>query len=458
MIDKHPPVADIEAEAAVLGAILYDNKHLSAMPAKLQTESFFSGSHQRIFAAIATLRDENAPVTVDTVAAELRSRKQIAQLEGGREYLERLDRDTSVLTPETFDRLAGIVLDRATQRATQLLLARAAARFSDPSVAVSEALGDLEREILDVSLKTHDNGGLTQVRDALRAEVAEWQERASGRGTPGIPTGYRAYDALTGGLHRGDLVVIAARPGMGKTSLITGLATNVARRGEAVAIFSLEMPARQLAGRMLCTDARVPLVRTRAGKLDPRELTKVQVSLSELAEIGVYVDDASRGRPYVADIISRTRRLAAHLARKKKRVGVVVVDYLQIVKLRDVLVKQRHELAVGEVSTELKSLAKELDCCVIGCAQLNRGVESRPDKRPGMSDLRDSGQIEQDADLIAMLYRDEYYNERTAEPGVVEIIVEKNRHGPTGTTKMRFDGPTTRFEDLEGEYYHGAAE
>ena len=446
---KLPPPADIDAEAKVLGAVLYDQRHVAALPPKLTPEAFYSEAHRQIFAVVVELRDARTDVNVTTVAGRLRQRGRLAQLTNGAAHLDALVDGTPVLSPATFEVMARTVLDKATQRAAQLVLLRALARVSDPALQdVAGTLAEAEREILGVSLQVHDSGGLRPVGEALRAELTEWKAQAVGRGSPGTLTGWRAYDATTGGMHRGDLVVVAARPGMGKTSWVTSAAVNVSKRGEATAIFSLEMPARQLAGRMLCTEAGVSFVRTRSGRLEPQHLTRLQMALGELAHLGVYIDDAAKGRPYVADIIARTRRLAADLARNGKRLGLVVVDYLQIVKLREVLVRQRHDLAVGEVSTELKALAKELDTTVIGVAQLNRGVEQRQDKRPGLSDLRDSGQIEQDADLVLMLYRDEYYNPNTHETGVVELIFEKNRHGPTGTRKMKFDGPTTSFSDL----------
>lgn len=448
MTDKTPPPCDLEAEASVLGALLYDQRHVSALPPKLRPESFYSEAHRQIFAAVCEVRDRGVDVTLPTVEARLRAAGRLAQLQDGSAYLRRLVDDVPVLTASSFDALASVVLDRATQRAALLVLQRAIARIGAPGLDdVAGALADVERQVIDVSLQVHDAGGMQPMREALRAEVTEWKAQAEGRGTPGIPTGFAAYDGVTGGLHRSDLIIIAARPGMGKTSFVTSAAVNVAKRGEAAAIFSLEMPARQLAGRMLCTEAGVSFAATRKGRVSPKGLVDVQMALSDLAALGLYVDDASKGRPYVADIVSRARRLAAEVARQRKRLGLIVVDYLQIVRLREVLVRQRHDLAVGEISTELKSLAKELDVPIVGVAQLNRGVEQRQDKRPMMSDLRDSGQLEQDADLIVMLYRDEYYNEHTTEPGVVELLFEKNRHGQTCTQRMKFDGPTTRFYD-----------
>lgn len=451
-MSKPPIPADITAEAKVLGAILYDQRHVSALPSQLTPEAFFSEAHRQIFVVIGELRDERTDINVTTVETALRAKGRLSQLTNGAAYLESLVDGVPVLTTSTFETLAKVVTDKATQRAALLALQRAVERFSDPTLAdVAGELADVESELLGVSMRVHECGGLRPIKEALHDEISEWGERAMGRGKPGIPTGFVDYDRVTGGIHRSDLVIVAARPGMGKTAWVTGVVANVAKRGEVAAIFSLEMPANQLAARMLCTEAAIPLLRTRTGKLTPNDFTKARMALSELAGLGIYVDDASKGRPYVSDIVARSRRLAAELARqgKKKKLACVVIDYLQLVKLREMLVKQRHDLAVGEVSTELKALAKELDTTVIALAQLNRGVEQRQDKRPTMADVRDSGQIEQDADQIVMIYRDEVYNpDTTKEAGVAELSIEKQRNGPTGVVKVRFDGPTTRFDNL----------
>jgi len=449
---KKPAIpADITAEAQILGAILYDQRHLSALSSKLRPESFFSEAHRQVFAAIRELHDDRVDVNPTTVANLLRGKKRLQQLTNGAAFLDALVDGVPVLTPSTFEALTKTILDRATQRTALVALQQAQARFSDPAMGdVSGALAEVEREILGITMSLHETGGLQHLKVALREEIAAWGERAMGRSKPGIATGFRDYDEWTGGLHRSDLVIVAARPAMGKTAWVTNVITNVAKTGEAAAIFSLEMPKNQMAARILCAEAAIPILRTRTGKLTPRDFTQAQVALSELAGAGIYIDDAAKGRPYVADIVARSRRLAAELARDGKRLGCIVVDYLQIVKLREALLRQRHDIAIGEVSTELKSLAKELDTTVIALSQLNRSVESRQDKRPSMADIRESGQIEQDADQIVMLYRDEYYYpDTTKEPGVVELIIEKQRNGPTGTVKIKFDGPTTRFDNIE---------
>lgn len=448
-IDGKSPPADIEAEASILGALMFDARHLATIPATLTPRTFYSEAHARIFEAITDLVAERVDVSAVTVGQRLRETARMGQV--GVDTLLGLVDGTAILTPSMFDRLVRVVLNKATLReASRVLHEALAVAYADADCDPSALLADTERKLQALSIESAAKG-LRHASEFLRPELNDWKDRADGRGTFGIPTGFREVDKATAGLHRGDLDIIAARPGMGKTSFITACVVNVAHRGHDSAIFSLEMPGRQLAGRMMCTQAGLSVIKARAGRLDAHELARAMDAESFLRQLGIWIDDAEKGRPTIADIVSRSRRLAADLARKGRRLGLIVVDYIQIVKLSAMLVKQRHELAIGEVSTELKSLAKELDTTVIGVAQLNRGVESRNDKRPGMADLRDSGQIEQDADVIAFLYRDEYYRPESAEKGVVEFIIEKQRNGPTGTVKLAFDGPTTRFADLDEE-------
>jgi replicative DNA helicase len=446
-IDGKQPPFDHEAEGALLGSLLCDPELAGTLPAALTPRSFYSEAHARIFEAMQDLRAEQVDLSALSVGTRLREVGRLKQA-GGSEYIGELANGVGVPLRSVFERLVRTVVNKATLRAAARELHEALAKvYAGEDVQASELLADTERKLQGLAVSA-TTGGLVHIKGPLAAELSAWKQRADGMAPGGLSTGFLALDGVTGGFQRGDLVVLAARPGMGKTSLITGCCVNVAKRGEATAIFSLEMPAQQLTARMMCTEAGLSVLRTRTGRMESSEVRRAIEACSALKSLDVFVDDAAKGRPTVADICARSRRLAADLARKGRRIGLVVVDYIQIVRLREDLVKQRHELAVGEVSTELKALAKELDTTVIGVAQLNRGVESRQDKRPGMSDLRDSGQIEQDADIIAMLYRDEYYNPTTRDPGVVEVLIEKNRNGPTGMVKLRFDGPTTKFEDI----------
>lgn len=452
-IEGKVPPHDLEAEAKLLGAVLYDPQHRTSLPAALAPSTFYSEAHARIFEAVQKLIADHVDVSVTSVSTELRDRGRITQVPDGEAYLQRLVDETPALAPSVVERLAKAIVDRATLRAAATAMHEALAQiYSEPGLDVQELLGGVERKMQSLSTSAQ-RGGFRHVSVALREEITEWKARADGLGSFGLSTGYSRLDRAIGYLQLGDLAIVAARPGMGKTSLITGCAVNVAKRGDVTGIVSLEMPARQLAARMLCTEAGLAVVKTRSGRLESSELTRAMMAISDLKALGIYIDDAVKGRPTVADICARTRRLAAQVAREGKRLRLLVVDYLQIVKLREDLQRQRQDIAIGEVSTELKALAKELEIAVVAVAQLNRGVETRQDKRPGMADLKDCGQIEQDADVIVLLYRDEYYNPK-GEPGLAELIIDKNRNGPTGTVEMHFDGPTTRFSDLpEGPEY-----
>lgn len=451
--DKQPP-ADLEAERQVLGAMLYDRRHVDALPASFTADTFYSRAHAVVFEIACELRKARTDINPTTVGAMLRKRQRVGELPGGESFLEEIVDGTPAMAASTFDLLAKTVQDKATMRAALHVMHEAMATVYATDVDPSEFLANLGKNVLALSQSAHA-GSLVAFKSALDEELSSWHDRAAGKApTPGIATGFDRFDRQTGGWHRGELAIVAARPGMGKTSFVTACAVNVAKRNYSTAIFSLEMPSRQLAARVLCTEAAIQLMSARKGEFSSEELTRANVHIGQLRDLDIYVSDLSQGRPTIADIATRTRKLAADLAARKRRLGLLVVDYVQIVKLREVLLKQRHELAVGEVSTELKALATELNIAVIGVAQLNRGVEQRQDKRPGMADLRDSGQLEQDADIIVMLYRDEYYNPGTNEPGVVEAIIEKQRNGPTGTVKLKFDGPTTKFSNLaDGDFY-----
>jgi replicative DNA helicase len=435
-IDGKQPPHDPGAEDFVLGALMFSAEYADALPAALTPRSFYSGGNARVFEAAQDLIRERVELGVHALVSRLRETGRL-EAAGGAPRLMELVNDVGVPVRSVFDRMVKTVVNKATLRAAAEALHEALAKaYAGEDVQANDLLAETERKLQGLAIAATTGGA--------------WKDRADGSGVVGIPSGFTALDRNTGGFQRGDLIVLAARPGMGKTSLITACAVNVAKRGDATAVFSLEMPAQQLAARMMCTEAGLSVLQTRTGKLPGDSLRGAIEACNTLAKLDIYVDDASKGRPTVADICARSRRLAANLARKGRRIGLIVVDYIQIVKLREDLVKQRHELAVGEVSTELKSLAKELDTTVIGVAQLNRGVEQRADKRPGMSDLRDSGQIEQDADIIAMLYRDEYYHPGQSQ-GVAEVIIEKQRNGPTGTVRLHFDGPTTKFSNLAEE-------
>lgn len=445
-----PPPRDMKAEASVLGAVMYDSRWLARLPADLTHEDFYSEAHRRIFEAIDELRADKQATDAPRVEQALRSKKRLVQLPNEGAFLTELVDSVPVLSESAFDAFARAVLDTSRLRKLIDVMRTAMTAAYHGVTDPKEFMQKVEREVIHIA-RSSSEGGFEHVKGVLKSVLNEWHDRAEGKiAAPGIRTGYDRFDQMTGGLHRGDLAIVAARPGMGKTAFIVGAAVNVAKRDEGTAIVSLEMPKKQLGTRMICSEAVLDLLRARDGRMAGNELVLATTAANALGKLGIYIDDAARGRPTVADICAKTRRLHSEMRHRGKKLSLLIVDYISLVKVREVLLRQRHDLAVGEVSTELKALAKELDIAVVALAQLNRGVESRVDKRPGLADLRDSGQIEQDGDLVAFLYRDDYYNPKTAEANIVEIIIEKQRNGPTGTAKMRFDGPTTRFINLHG--------
>jgi len=333
-----------------------------------------------------------------------------------------------------------------------------------------------EQAVYDIA-RTRESSSVHPLRDVMR-ETFKRIERANARGAriTGIATGFDRYDRITSGLHDGELTIVAARPGMGKTSLVLNIAANVAspqqlenasdpndrweRPGFGVIIFSLEMPREQIVNRMLCAEARVDVSKVRTGMLTPTDWSKLTQAASHLGSLNVWVDDSATLS--MLELRSKVRRLQAEFDRvdeadregeKKQRIGLVMVDYLQLMRGRENAASREQE--ISEISRGLKQLAKELSLPVIALSQLNRAVETRGEKskRPQLSDLRESGAIEQDADNICFIYRDDYYNRESTDRNIAELIVAKQRNGPTDIVKVRFDAQYTRFDNLaDGEY------
>jgi replicative DNA helicase len=331
-----------------------------------------------------------------------------------------------------------------------------------------------EQAVYEIA-RTRESNSVRTLKEVMR-ETFERIDKANARGAriTGIPTGFDRYDRITSGLHDGELTIVAARPGMGKTSFVLNVAVNVAspqqlesardpnerweEPGSGVAVFSLEMPREQICNRMLCSEAKVDVSRVRTGMLTPSDWSKLTQAATHLASLNVWIDDTPALS--ILELRSKARRLQAEFdhvdpvsGEKKRRIGLVIVDYLQLMKGRDGQPSREQE--ISEISRGLKQLAKELSLPVIALSQLNRAVETRGEKskRPQLSDLRESGAIEQDADNICFIYRDDYYNKETTDRNVAELIVAKQRNGPTDTVRVRFDAPYTRFDNLaDGEF------
>jgi replicative DNA helicase len=465
------PPHDLPAEAAVLSAVMVDPLALDRVCEFLKAEHFYSEAHRRIFEACVELSSEGKPVDLVQVATWLRSRDRLAQV-GGLPYLtEVLSAAPAVANVAAYGktihekwRVRQLIL------ACQLVTARGYTGYGEAQQFIDSA----EQAVYDIA-RTRESNSVRTLKEVMR-ETFERIDKANARGAriTGIPTGFDRYDRITSGLHDGELTIVAGRPGMGKTSFVLNVAVNVAspqqlesardpnerweEPGLGVVVFSLEMPREQICNRMLCSEAKVDVSRVRTGMLTPSDWSKLTQAATHLASLSVWVDDSAALS--ILELRSKVRRLQAEFDRadpenseKKRRIGLVVVDYLQLMRGREGAASREQE--ISEISRGLKQLAKELSLPVIALSQLNRAVETRGEKskRPQLSDLRESGAIEQDADNICFIYRDEYYNKETADRNIAELIVAKQRNGPTDTVRVRFDPQLTRFDSLaEGEY------
>ncbi|RSZ34326.1 MULTISPECIES: replicative DNA helicase [unclassified Variovorax] len=438
------PPHSIEAESSVLGGLLLDNGAWDRMGDLLVDGDFYRHEHKLIYAAIGGLINASKPADVITVYEQLQNLGKADEI-GGLVYLNSLAQ--YVPSASNIRRYAEIVRERSILR--KLVTASdeiATNAFNPQGKAVDKILDEAEQKIFNIGEEgTRMKQGF-QSMDALVVDlldrVTEMAENPND--ITGVRTGFNDFDKMTSGLQPGDMIVLAARPSMGKTSLAINIAEHVALdEGLPVAVFSMEMGAAQLAVRIVGSIGRIDQGHLRTGKLTDEEWPRLTEAIEKLRTVSLHIDET----PGLST--SELRANARRLARQYGRLGLIVVDYLQLMSTSSSGDENR-ATAVGEISRGLKMLAKELKCPVIALSQLSRGVESRTDKRPMMSDLRESGAIEQDADIIMFIYRDDYYNKESKEPGVAEVIISKHRNGPTGTVKLGFLKPLTKFENLVG--------
>ncbi|MCU0931566.1 MAG: replicative DNA helicase [Serpentinimonas sp.] len=439
------PPHSIEAESSVLGGLLLDNQAWDRVADLLQDSDYYRHEHRLVHAAIAALINANKPADVITVHEQLESQGRADEV-GGLSYLNSLAQ--YVPSAANIRRYAEIVRERAILR--KLISASdeiATHAFNPQGKAVASILDEAEQKIFNIGEEgTRLKQGF-QSMDTLVVQLMDRvQEMADNpNDITGVPTGFYDLDRMTAGLQAGDLVVLAARPSMGKTAFAINIAEHVAlNEGLPVAVFSMEMGAAQLAVRIVGSIGRINQGHLRTGKLTDDEWPRLTEAIEKLRHVSLHIDETPGLTP--AELRANARRLA----RQCGKLGLIVVDYLQLMS-GSTSDGENRATELGEISRGLKALAKELQCPVIALSQLNRGVETRTDKRPMMSDLRESGAIEQDADIIMFIYRDEYYTkEACKEPGVSEIIIGKQRNGPTGTVKLAFLNALTRFENLAG--------
>jgi replicative DNA helicase len=433
------PPHDLEAEKAVLSALLLDNDTIHSVYTEVIPEDFYHPAHRQLYLSMLNLQDSNQPVDLHTLADYLNSQKTLDAI-GGPVYLAEIADYEA--TAANVVHHARIVRDKSVKRSLIAVATEIAEAGYDQLDAADHLLDSAESKIFEI--------GQQKARTAFRSlhdemnEALDYVEMLIQRGgeLTGVPTQFKDFDEMTGGLQPGELIVIASRPSMGKTALALNIARNAAiENGKKVAIFSLEMTKRALALRLLASEANIDFSGFRKGFGRPEDLRKLTQAGGKLADANIWIDDS--GMITILEIKAKCRRLAS-----ERGLDLVIVDYLQLA--HGDTPTQRKDLEIAEISHGLKALAKELDIPVIALSQLNRGPEQRdPDKRrPNMGDLRESGAIEQDADVIAFIYRDEVYNPTEENHGVAELIIAKQRNGPTGTVKLQFTARYALFHDL----------
>lgn len=436
------PPHSIEGESSVLGGLLLDNSAWDRVGDLLNESDFYRYEHRLVFAACSKLINESKPADVITVFEELQRLGKAEEM-GGLAYLNSLAQ--YVPSASNIRRYAEIVRERSILR--KLVTASdeiATNAFNPRGKPVAKILDEAESKIFKIGEEGSRMKAGFQSMDTLVVDLLDRvQEMADNpHDVTGVPTGFHDLDRMTSGLQAGDMVVLAARPSMGKTAFAINIAEHVALNEQLpVAVFSMEMGASQLAVRIVGSIGRIDQGHLRTGKLTDEEWPRLTEAIERLRTISLHIDETPGLTP------SELRANARRLARQCGKLGLIVVDYLQLMSGSGGSEDNR-ATELGEISRGLKMLAKELQCPVIALSQLNRSVEQRADKRPMMSDLRESGAIEQDADIIMFIYRDEYYNKETRDPGVAEIIIGKQRNGPTGTVRLAFLNQLTRFESL----------
>jgi replicative DNA helicase len=447
----------VEAEQAVLGGLMLDNNAWETVSEILIEEDFYRIEHRVIFRAFSALSNRDAPFDVLTLSDSLKQQNQLSDVKG-EAYLFELAKNT----PSAANILAyaDIVRERSVLR--QLVTAAneiASNAFRTEGRTAQELLDYAEQTVFKISEQGGEaqGGGPQNINTVMAHALDNIQTRFDAKGALlGLSTGFKDLDAKTSGLQEGELVIVAARPSMGKTTFAMNIAESAAldlarnNNNKAVLVFSMEMPAEQLVMRMIASLGRIELQRLRTGRLRDEDWPRITSTVSMFSQSKLLIDDSAGLTP------SEVRARARRVAREYGGVALIVIDYLQLMQVPGYTNNRVAE--VSEISRSLKALAKELKVPVIALSQLNRSLETRPDKRPVMSDIRESGSIEQDADLILFIYRDEVYNENTQDKNIAEVIIGKQRNGPIGKSRLRFDGHFTKFDNLDEYHYTGGEE
>ena len=437
-LDRVPP-HNQEAEQSVIGAIFLEPQALITASEILIPDDFYRSAHQKIFQTMLRLSDQGKAIDVITVTEELSSHNELEDV-GGISYITEIA--NAVPTAANVGYYAQIVSEKAVLRR----LIRVATKIVEDGYTredeVDALLSEAESRVMEVASRKNA-GDFKHVKDVLVETYANVEHLQNRKGDiTGIPTGFRDLDRLTAGFQRGDLIIVAARPSVGKTAFALNVAQAVGTQTEEnVAIFSLEMGAEQLVMRMLCAEGNIDAQVLRTGALNSEDWRKLTMATGTLSRAGIYIDDSAGVR--VSEIRAKCRRL-----KQEHGLGMILIDYLQLIQGSGIAGQNRQQ-EVSEISRSLKALARELEVPVIALSQLSRGVEQRQDKRPMMSDLRESGSIEQDADIVAFLYREDYYDKETEDANTIEIIVAKQRNGPTDTVKLAFKKEFNKFVSVD---------
>ncbi|MBY7733128.1 MULTISPECIES: replicative DNA helicase [Vibrio] len=441
---KVPPHS-LEAEQSVIGGLLLDNERWDTVSEKVVSKDFYSRPHRLIFEAVKDILEESSPLDLITLSEHLELREQLEEV-GGFAYLADLAKNTP--SAANINAYADIVAQRALVRSLIGVANEIADSGYDPQGRTSEELVDLaESKVFAIAEgRASENEGPQNVDSILEKtlERIEILYKTPQDGVTGVDTGFNDLNKKTAGLQGSDLIIVAARPSMGKTTFAMNLCENAAmKQDKPVLIFSLEMPAEQLMMRMLASLSRVDQTKIRTGQLDDEDWARISSSMGILMDKkNMYIDDSSGLTP--TEVRSRARRIA----REHDGISMIMIDYLQLMRVPSL--SENRTLEIAEISRSLKALAKELNVPVVALSQLNRSLEQRADKRPVNSDLRESGSIEQDADLIMFIYRDEVYNPDSSLKGIAEIILGKQRNGPIGSVRLTFQGQHSRFDNYAG--------
>ncbi|MCB1760765.1 MAG: replicative DNA helicase [Gammaproteobacteria bacterium] len=441
------PPHSIQAEQSVLGGVMLDNYSWDQIADRLVEQDFYRREHQLIFRAIAGLVERNHPFDVVTLSEELERHHHLSDA-GGLAYLGSLAKDTP--SAANIRAYADIVREHSIKRqlirvGTQI----ADSAFNTEGRSSAELLDGAEARVFEIAEQGARGGGGFQPLKSLLTKAVDRIETLFESDEPitGLSTGFTDFDRMTSGLQPADLIIVAGRPSMGKTTLAMNMAENVAiNSGKPVAVFSMEMPGESLAMRMMSSLGRIDQHRVRNGSLEDDEWPRLTSAVSILAEAKMFIDDSPALSP--TEVRARSRRLI----REQGELGLIMIDYLQLMQAGGAAENRTNEISI--ISRSLKALAKELNVPVIALSQLNRSLEQRTNKRPIMSDLRESGAIEQDADLVVFIYRDEVYNEESPDKGSAEIIIGKQRNGPIGTVRLTFLGQYTKFENFIDNVYN----